>query len=55
MSREEIFVGDKSTLETFRGFAEKTRNPRKFMPAKIYAFKVKHKANQPLNGVKSLP
>ena len=31
-SRDEIFTGDKKSYETFRGFAEKPRNPRKFMP-----------------------
>ena len=37
ISRDEIFAGDK---KSFRGFTEKPRNLRKFIPVKIYAFKV---------------
>ena len=39
-SRDEIFAGDKKFYETFRGFAEKPPNPRKFIPAKMHAVKV---------------
>ena len=34
-SRDEIFVGDKKSYETIRGFAEKPRNPRKLYPQKF--------------------
>ena len=41
-SRDEVFAGDKKSYETFRGYAEKPRYPRKFIPAKIYASKVSY-------------